>query len=145
MAAVIEVLGTIKSALELAGLTVEIDRGEDDPVSDTEGDVVVLSWDGAESSQPTWCANYLWTAQVGIAVWAVPTSLKTLLERMTEMTRIVSEVFGADPTFGGKFHDSAISATGGMESTSGDRGSIPITAAIQYFTTKSDITTISTD
>lgn len=145
MAAMLEVLGAIRTALETAGLLVETDRQQDDTIAETEGDLVALSWQGAESSRPTSCSNYFWTAQVGIEVWAVQTSLQTVSERMTEMLGTVSGVFAADTSFGGKFHDSMFTAVSGMEALAPDRGTVTVTATVQYFTTRADITTISTD
>lgn len=145
MSAIVEVLSLVKAGLGTAGLTVEVDRQEDDKIAMSEGDVVALSWQGADASQPTSCSNYFWTAQIAIEAWAVQTSISTLLERMTALLATVSGVFAADPTFGGKFHDCFFTAVTGMDDLTGDRGTVTLTATIQYWTARSNITVISTD
>ena len=145
MAAMIEVLGAVKAALEARGLAVENDRQEDDRISETEGDLAALSWQGAEATTPTSCNSYFWTATIGIECWAVQTSVATLLEQMTAMVASVSAAFAADPTFGGKFHDSRFDAVAGMEDLTADRGTITITVTVQYWTSRADITVITTD
>lgn len=145
MAAITEVLGAVQTALEAAGLCVEQDRQEDDQISESEGEVVALAWQGAESSTPTSCANYFWNAQVAIGAWANVTASQSVQERITAMLGTISSVLDADRTFGGKFHDSFFTAVSGLEDLAPDRGAVTVTVTVQYWTTRSDITSISAD
>lgn len=145
MAAIVEVLGAVKTVLEARGLSVELDRQEDDAISPNEGEVVALSWQGADASTPINCDSYFWTAQLAIEVWANVTSVATPLERITANLALIAGAFDSDRTFGGKFHDSYITAVSGLDDLTGDRGTVTVTATVQFWTSRADITSIATD
>lgn len=143
MAAALQCLTLIKTALEGAGLVVVMDRQAEDPINEIEGEVVALNWNGATCETPTSCSDYFWTAQVSIEPWASITSTQTPLERVTALAALVSPVFANDPTFGGKFFDSRfVGVTSGLDEMTGERGTISLAIEVNYYTTKSDITSI---
>lgn len=145
MAAITEVLGAVQTGLEAAGLQVEVDREEDDRISESEGELVALAWQGAEATTPTSCASYFWNAQVAIGVWASVTASESVQERVNAVLGAISGVLDADRTFGGKFHDSFITAVSGLEDLAPDRGAVTVSVTVQYWTTRADITSIATD
>lgn len=146
MAAINECLTILGAALEGAGLAVVIDRQSEDKITGAEGEVVALNFLGADCQMPLSCNSYLWTAQVSIEPWADVTASQSPLERVTALAALISPVFAADPTFGGKFHDTRFAAvSSGLDEMTGDRGTMSLTVTLQYWTTRADITVISSD
>ena len=143
MAAALQVLSTLKTALEGAGLVVETDRQSDDPITESEGEIVALNFNGATCETPESCADYLWTAQVSIEPWANVTVTQSPLERVTALAALVSPVLAADPSLGGKFQDTRfVAVTAGLDEMTADRGTMSLVLEVLYWTTKTDITTI---
>ncbi len=146
MAAITECLNLIAAALTGAGLSVVIDRDEMDRIAESEGEKVALNWQGADATQPVSCANYFWTAQVTIEPWANVTSTQSPLQRSEALLATIGTTLAADPTFGGKFHDSfIIAAPASLDEMGQDRGSYALTIAVQYWTTRAAITVIASD
>lgn len=146
MAAITECLGLIGTALTGAGLTVAKDRDDDDRIAEREGEVVALNWQGADAQRPVSCSNYFWTAQISIEPWANVTSTELPLERCEALLALIGTALAADPTFGGKFHDSFIvAAPPSLDEMGQDRGTYPLTIAVQYWTTRAAITVIVSD
>lgn len=146
MAAITECLNLIGAALTGAGITVVSDRDEMDRIAEREGEVVALNWQGADATRPASCANYFWTAQVTIEPWASVTATESPLQRSEALLATIGTVLAADPTFGGKFHDSyIIAAPPSLDEMGQDRGTYALTIAVQYWTTRAAITVIVSD
>ena len=143
MAAALECLTVLKTALEAAGLTVLIDRQADDAIGDIEGEVVALNFNGATAEQPVSCPDYYWTAQISIEPWADVTATESPLQRVTALSALISPVLAADPTLGGKFQDTRfVAVTSGLDEITGDRGTMSLILEATYWTSKSNITAI---
>ena len=145
MAAALQVLTILKTALEGAGLAVVTDRQADDPINESEGEVVALNFNGATCETPTSCADYYWTAQVSIEPWADATATQTPLARATALAALISPPLAADPTLGGYFQDTRFTGmASGLDEMTGERGTISLILEVSYWTAKANITTIMT-
>jgi len=143
MAAIAEVLTTLKTALEGAGLAVVLDRQDDDPLNSVEGEVVALNFNGATAENIDTYSHYLWTAQISIEPWADVTASQSPLERVTALAALLSPVLATDPTLGGKFQDTRfVAVTSGLDEMTGERGTMSLIVEAKYWTSTSNITAI---
>ena len=145
MAAITEVLGAVQTALEAAGLQVEVDREEDDRISESKGELVALAWQGAEATTPTSCASYFWNAQVAIGVWASVTASESVQERANAVLGAISGGPAGARSWGGRCWAALFPAVSGLEDLAPDRGAVTVSVTVQYWTTRADITSIATD
>jgi hypothetical protein len=143
MAAIVETLNAVKTALETAGLTVEIDRQEDEVLADAEYPLASLSWGGAELTEETTCDSYWWKATIIVDLWFKVETGVTVLAGCDTMASTVAAAFRADRSFGGKFFHSKIVALSDLGTIAADVGALTVTAEVMFQTAKGDWSTIS--
>ncbi len=146
MAAIYEALNAVKVALETAGITVEIDRQEDEMLAESEqNDVVSLNWGGAELLEIDNCDSYFWDATIILDCWACVQTGDTLsvLQKADALLADVAAALRVDRTFGNKFMRSGVVSVSDLASLTADKGSVQITLNAKYQTAKGDWTTIS--
>lgn len=145
MAAILEVVTTVQNALIAGGITrVFIDRDETNPVTEAEMPCVNLTWTGAEITTENHCQDsYFWRGQITLDCWATVVLGTPVFNGCDALVAQVASVFGADFTFGGKFTEATIIAVGGFETINEQTGTFGMTVAVNYQTSKSDWSTIS--
>ena len=143
MAAIVEAINVVKTALEAAGLSVHVNRDESNPIQIGEMPCINLFWGGAEVRKDYSCDAYQWNGQVILDCWAQIETGVPVLNGCDALVAQVAAVFGDDYTFGGKFIQATITAVGGLETMQEGSGSIGVTSSLEYQTTVSDWSTIS--
>lgn len=145
--AIEEVITTLQTAFEAAGLNVEIDRGQEAMLDGAELPAVALSWLGAPLGTPDSCESFFWDGQVQVDCWAKVETGTTVLAGCGALASTVAAVVQTKQrgnSFGGKFHECRPISVGDLSSVTPDVGCLTITLAVQFYTAKGDWTAILT-
>lgn len=140
--AIEQVLGIFQTRLELAGLSIELLRDQDEMLQSDEYPVTVIGWGGAEIESPTNCDEYLWRSTVIFDCWARVVTGKTTLAGCSEQMSIIAAVIREDYSFGGKFHECVPIGVTDVANIGADTGCMTLTANVLFHTPRGDWNTL---